>query len=194
MGDKRKYLPKNAKRVFRGVIFEVWQWKQKMFDGSFETFEKLIRPDTCLIIPTVGNKILVIKQKQPGWKKYKTSAVGGRVDEGEMPIETAKRELLEETGYVSKNWKCLKKIRYSDKIIASVHFYVARNCVYKQSAQPDAGEKIETRLITFDEFIKLSEDLDFYEGELKNMLLRARFDKKFKKDFHSLLFGKSSRK
>ncbi len=36
-------IPPNAKRVFKGIIFDVYQWQQKMFDGSKETFEMLKR-------------------------------------------------------------------------------------------------------------------------------------------------------
>ncbi|KKT71448.1 MAG: NUDIX hydrolase [Candidatus Moranbacteria bacterium GW2011_GWF1_44_4] len=74
-----KTLPKNAKRVFRGVIFDVWQWKQKMFDGSLATFEKIKRPDTVNIVGVVGKRIIILRQKQPDWKKSKnTLAVFGR--------------------------------------------------------------------------------------------------------------------
>ena len=34
-------VPKQAKRVFKGVIFDVYQWEQEMFDGTKEIFEKL---------------------------------------------------------------------------------------------------------------------------------------------------------
>ena len=45
-----KPIPKDARCVFKGVIFEVWQWEQKMFDGSMATFERIKRPDTVVII------------------------------------------------------------------------------------------------------------------------------------------------
>lgn len=34
-------LPPQAKKVFTGQIFDVYQWEQEMYDGSFETFEML---------------------------------------------------------------------------------------------------------------------------------------------------------
>ena len=68
--NESKKIPVGAKCVFRGVVFSVWQWKQKMFDGSFAIFEKLKRPDTVNVIAIVGPKILLLKQKQPDWKKY----------------------------------------------------------------------------------------------------------------------------
>jgi ADP-ribose pyrophosphatase YjhB (NUDIX family) len=185
---KRKSLPVGAKCVFKGVIFDVWQWKQKMFDGSLVTFEKLKRADTVNVIALAGQKILLLKQKQPDWRKYKNTLAGGRVDEGESPLQAAKRELLEESGYASNKWILWKKINPYGKIIWTVYSFVARDCVKKQGSKPDAGEKIEARLVNFDEFLKLSEDPDFYEGELKNSLLRARLNKKYRKELYDLLF------
>jgi ADP-ribose pyrophosphatase len=69
-------IPKEAKLVFKGVIFDVYQWQQKMFDGSFETFEMLKRPNTVEIIATQGDKILLSHQSQPNKKDF-LSLFGG---------------------------------------------------------------------------------------------------------------------
>ncbi len=34
-------IPDHATCVFRGMLFDVYQWQQEMFDGSIETFEML---------------------------------------------------------------------------------------------------------------------------------------------------------
>ena len=181
-------LPDNAKLVFIGKIFDVWQWDQKMFDGSIETFEKLKRSNTAGVIATVGNRILIQAQKQPDKPHPFISIPGGRCEEGENALKAAKRELLEETGYVSDDWELWITQDPVGKMIWTVYTYIARNCVYKQPPCLDAGEKITTRLISFDEFLMLSENKDFYEKELINALYRARFDKKFREGFYNLLF------
>lgn len=189
MKKRNKNLPKNAKRVFKGVIFDVWQWRQKMFDGSTAVFEKLKRADTVNVIAVVGQRILLLRQKQPDWGKHKNTLAGGRVDEGESPLQAAKRELLEEAGYVSKKWILWKEINPYGKIVWTVHNFVARDCEKSEEPKLDAGEKIKIEFVSLDKFLKLSDDPDFYEGELKNSLLRARLDKKCRKEFRKLLFG-----
>lgn len=183
-------LPSNAKLVFKGEIFEVWQWEQKMYDGTVEIFEKLKRANTAGVIATVGDKILIQSQSQPDSAEAFAAIPGGRCEEGEDPLETAKRELLEETGYESNDWELWREQNPVGKMIWTVSTYIAHNCVYKQSPHLDSGEKIITRLISFDEFLMLSEDKNFYEKELVNTLFRARFDKKFKEEFRKLLFKK----
>lgn len=188
MANSNNKLPANAELVFKGKIFEVWQWEQKMYDGTMEIFEKLKRSNTAGVIATVGDKILIQTQKQPDKPEPFTSIPGGRCEEGEELLAAAKRELLEETGYVSDDWELWLKQDPVGKMIWTVYTYIARNCVYRQSPHLDAGEKITTRLISFDEFLMLSEDKNFYEKELVNALYRARFDKKFRDEFYKLLF------
>ena len=89
--------------------------------GATATFEKLKRADTVNVIAVVGQKIIIAQTKQPDWKKYKNTLAGGRVDEGESPLQAAKRELLEESGYVSNKWILWKKIKPYGKIIWIVH-------------------------------------------------------------------------
>ena len=92
-------IPENAKLVFKGQIFDVYQWEQELFDGSRATFERLKRPDTAVVFGVLPDgKILLTEQEQPGKPPY-IGATGGRIDKGEEPLAAAKRELLEESGY-----------------------------------------------------------------------------------------------
>ena len=63
-------IPPKAKRVFHGVLHDVYQWKQKLFDGSSSTFEMIVRQPSTEIIATIGNKIIILEQQQPGRKAY----------------------------------------------------------------------------------------------------------------------------
>jgi ADP-ribose pyrophosphatase len=170
-------VPKNAKRVFKGVIFDVYQWPQKMYDGSMATFEILKRPDTVLIIPTIGDKILIHRQKQPRMDWF-YSVPAGRMDKkGESAKQAALRELLEETGLRPKRIKLWKKYITPGKIVHTVHIFIAQDCEKVAKMAPDGGEKIHNKMVTFDQFLKFSDHPEFHAGEILTDMLRARLSK-----------------
>jgi len=184
----RNGLPPNAKLVFKGVIFEVWQWEQDMFDGTKQTFEKIWRAPTVEIIATVGNQLLIEKQDQPD-RKNNINLVSGRADQGEGVLEEAKRELLEETGYRSDDWQLFMSHGKDGKVLHEVFYFIARNCQKIQEPDLDAGEKIETKLISFEDFIKLREEPRFWVSpEFINFLLQIQHDNRERESFKKLLF------
>jgi len=60
-------IPPEAQCVFAGEIFSVYQWPQRLYDGSVATFEMVRRPDTVFVIAVddAGN-VLVNDEEQPG--------------------------------------------------------------------------------------------------------------------------------
>ena len=189
MDDMSRRLPEGAKRVFKGEIFEVWQWQQKMYDGSFATFETLKRPDTVQILATTSDKILVLEEQQPDSPESFVSLPGGRCDDGEDSLAAAQRELAEETGYVSDDWVLLSQVYGSRKMIWTMHTYISRDCRQEREQHLDPGERIQTRLLDFDQFLALSDEPKFRSTQLVPELLRMRLDNDRAEKFKALLFG-----
>jgi ADP-ribose pyrophosphatase len=182
-------IPSQAKLVFKGTIFSVYHWDQEMYDGSTETFEMLKRNNTIQIIATRDDKILMSRQSQPHKEDY-LSLYGGRADEGEDPLVTAKRELLEESGLASEDWELYKVVSPVTKIDWEIYYFIARDC--KKIADPhlDPGEKIEQIEVTFDEFQKFVEEDTYLAKDLALEMLRMEKTGKieqFKKKLFSLL-------
>ena len=182
-------IPKHAKKVFQGDIFSVYQWQQKMFDGSYKTFERAKRQDSVVIIATVKNKIVLLKQMQPGTKWFYCTPSGRMDIPGEKPITAAKRELLEETGMVAKKFFLWKKVESEGKVSSTIYFYIARDCKKISEQKLDAGEKIKVGFITFDEYLKLSDNPQSHIGESVNDMFKARLDKKYKNYLKKTIFG-----
>lgn len=180
-------IPPQAKRVFKGIIFDVYHWQQKMFDGSEETFEMLKRVNTIEVIAVKDGKICISHQSQPTKKDF-YSLFGGRAEEGEEPLVTAKRELLEESGMTSENWELYKSYRPLHKIDWEIYTFIAKDC--KKVAEPklDPGEKIETMELSFDEFINFVLSDKYWGNEIVIDILRMR-DKGTLKDFENKLLS-----
>lgn len=182
-------LPNKAKLVFKGKLYDTYQWEQEMFDGSRATFEMLKRPYNGCVIPVVGDKIMVLEQEQPG-KPLFLSLPGGRCETGEDPIAAAKRELLEETGYSSNDWELWIQTIPEEKVDWQIHTFVARNCTLTDKPSEDSGEKIKTRLLTFEEFLLLSDNPSLRNKDAVTELLRVRLDSTKRGALAALLFGK----
>lgn len=170
-------MPPNAKLVFKGVIFDVYQWAQKMFDGSTGIFEKLKRADTTVVIPvTPEGKIVLTIQEQPGKAPF-LGCAGGRLEPGEDPLAAARRELLEETGYTSDDFFLWHALQPVSKLDWAVYTFIAKDCRKTAEQNLDSGEKIELKLVDFEEFVRVvTEDNSFLETETVIELLRARQD------------------
>ncbi len=164
-------IPPHAKCVFRGIMFDVYQWEQEMFDGTKETFEKLKRPDTVVVFPVLPDgRILLTEQEQPGKKPF-IGAAGGRVDAGESVLEAAKRELLEETGYEASEFMLWDAQQPVSKVDWAVYTFIAKGVRKVAEMDLDAGEKITLKPVGFDELLDLATGEDTYFAE-KEVVIR----------------------
>ncbi|MDE1804895.1 MAG: NUDIX hydrolase [Candidatus Micrarchaeota archaeon] len=166
-------IPKGARRVFKGVLWDVYHWRQRMFDGSYETFEGVRHRPSAKVIATAGDRILVARQKQPNTGYYYT-LLGGMMEDGEPALSAAKRELLEEAGMESDDWEYFYTLSLEPdpKGEHYSHVFIARNCVRVAEPRIDRGEKLKVMALTmgqFGRFIKDREHARKQIGTLKTM-------------------------
>ncbi|HET8670352.1 MAG TPA: NUDIX hydrolase [Candidatus Saccharimonadales bacterium] len=143
-------IPEHAKEVFKGVIFDVYQWQQQLFDGTTATFEMLKRPDTVIALCVKEGRIVFIREQQPGRPEY-TRLPGGRVDPGEDWETAIVRECKEEIGLQFENHRLIHAYQPISKIEWFVAIYLMTDCSAETIPALDAGEKIEIVPMTFDE-------------------------------------------
>lgn len=142
-----RLIPREADCVFRGKIYGVHQWLQKMPDGSVKTFEMLRRPDTVMVIALdeAGN-VLVIDEKQPGGIVRKNHLPVGRVDPSdESVLAAAQRELREETGWTFADWRLLDVVQMEKKIEWFTYLFLATGVLHQATQHLDAGEDITVK-------------------------------------------------
>ncbi len=192
--ENYKKIPENAKCVFKGVLFETWQWEQEMFDGTFQTFEMIRRGDCVTMLPITKDKKIIINFEEQPHRGNFISLPGGVVDRDENLLEAAKRELLEETGFESKNWEqwFVSDVLQSNKIEWWNYFFVARNCEKNSEVKFDPGEKIETKLFDFEEFLQVTQEDKFRNTEIKKLVKEILVSENFtreKEKFREFLLG-----
>jgi ADP-ribose pyrophosphatase len=149
------------KKVYETPIFSLHQNKV-LPDGTNNPalFYVLHAPEWINVIALTGdNQILLVEQYRHGIHETTLEIPGGMADGGENPADTAKRELLEETGYSSGSWESLGKTSSNPAILSNyTHLYLAKNCVKTAPPQPDGHEDIKIHKMPLEEFLRLTAD------------------------------------
>jgi 8-oxo-dGTP pyrophosphatase MutT (NUDIX family) len=187
----KSLIPEHATRVFKGIIFDVYQWEQELYDGTTATFERLKRPGTSVVFGVFEDgKILLAEQEQPG-RSLHIGAIAGRAEPGEDPLTVAKREFLEETGYEAEKFVLWDERQPADKIDWTVSTFIAKGLKKVAEQRLDAGEKITLKPVTFEELIDTGSSAGFMEKEVKVKFVEAKHDP-LKKEQLRVLFDPKS--
>ncbi len=103
-------MPKTIKseRLYQGHIFDLIIEEVEEPSGTIHKREIISHPGGAAIVPLLGEgNIILVRQYRYPLKKYILELPAGKLEPGEDSPETAKRELLEETGYTAEKFELL---------------------------------------------------------------------------------------
>ena len=119
-------------------------------------------PDWVNVIAiTTDGKFIIEEQYRHGIQKVCFELCAGMVDEDETPLEAAKRELMEETGFSGGNWTSFgMSVPNASGSTTKCYHFLAINVERIQNPEPEKTEDINIHLLT--------------EQELKQIMLDGR--------------------
>ena len=149
----------NVKELYKGKFITLLEEDYKLPNGTIIQRERITKNNgkqaVIIVSKTQDNKyLLVVQNRINGIVSVEFPA--GYVEEGEDVITAAKRELLEETGYVSDDMYLLDSYRSSLGIDGStINIVVANNSVKTSNQILDDSEYINYDLFTLEEIGEL---------------------------------------
>jgi len=148
-----------GEEVYAGVLLHVHRDRVRLPNGRAALREYIRHPGAVLIAALLENGHLVLERqfRYPHGRDF-IELPAGKLEPGEPHLETAKRELLEETGYVAAEWRRLgvihTSIGYTDE---AIEMFLARG-LEKRGAKLDDGEFLEVFTLPFDEALAMVRD------------------------------------
>ncbi len=135
----------SSESIFEGALLKVRKDRVRLPNGQESIREYIVHPGAVVILAFLPNgNLLFERQFRYPLRRVFLELPAGKIDHGEATIETAKRELLEETGYAASEWEYLGVmhpcIGYSDE---RIEIFSARGLRLEGERQLDHNEFLD---------------------------------------------------
>jgi 8-oxo-dGTP pyrophosphatase MutT (NUDIX family) len=133
-------------------------------DGRAKSFACLRAPQWANVLAlTADGQVLLVRQFRHGTREVSLELPGGVVEPGQSPLETARRELMEETGYEAGELEPLCALRPNPALFDNaIHTFLAKGAVPAGRTNFDENEELDLLLVP--------------EADLQAMILDGRID------------------
>jgi ADP-ribose pyrophosphatase len=146
----------SSRTGYEGKLLTLKEDQVALPDGSQGTREYVLHQGAAMVIPLFKDgSVLLERQFRYPVRSHFLELPAGKIDPGEEPLATARRELLEETGYAASEWRHLATlypcVGYSNE---RVELFIARGLEHEGHPGED-GEFLECVRLSLDEALEL---------------------------------------
>lgn len=146
-------------KIYDGCVFNVTKDDVVLSNGISRFREVVHHNGGVVIVAEHNNKIIFVRQYRYPTQEVLIELPAGKLDKkDETPIDAAKRELKEETGFVASTWKELGFIWPTPGFCTEkLHLFKAENLI-QQTPNPEEGEIISFAELDKDEVFSMIKD------------------------------------
>ncbi len=166
----------STKEVFKGRLLDVFVDAVKLPNGKESTREYIKHNGAVCVVPLTkdGNVIMEKQFRYPMGRVVRELPAGKLDTADEIPLEAAKRELKEETGYIAGKWTFL------GKFYPSVAY--TTECIYMYLAEDlepgtrclDPDEFLNVYRVPFNELVGNIENDEIGDGKTIAAVLKTK--------------------
>lgn len=129
--------------VFKGKIFDIKHDEIELSNKAHSFRDVILHPGGVVIVAEKNEKILLVKQYRYAISEAVFELPAGKLEKQEDPLAAAKRELLEETGYIASTWESLGYINTTPGICNEKLYLFKAEITDFEGQQPDENEIID---------------------------------------------------
>lgn len=164
----------STESVFDGCLLKVHRDTVRLGNGHEAVREWVAHPGAVVVVAVLDNgKLLFERQFRYPLRRVFLELPAGKIDINEHPLDTARRELREETGYKAKDWRHIGVIHpcigYSDE---RIEIFWARGLSYV-GHQLDDGEQLEVIELSLSDALLAVRDGEITDGKTLPALMWA---------------------
>jgi 8-oxo-dGTP pyrophosphatase MutT (NUDIX family) len=165
----------NTRTVFRGRVITVNVETVRLPNDHVTDLEIIHHPGGAAIVAIDREgRVCLIRQFRHAAGGWIWELPAGKLEPHEPPLETARRELVEETGTSARSWRSLGPYVSSPGVFTEiVHLYLAQE-LESANMSHEAGELIEVHWVDLEQACSRALDGDINDGKTALGLLRAR--------------------
>jgi len=145
-------------------------------DGAEALYTVVANPDSAFVVPFFDNgDTMLVRQWRHAWNTSSWEVPAGTFDEGEEPLECARRELAEETGLVAARYRSLGVVHGAAFLTGRAHLFLAEGLT-ERARNPESYEQdMEVLRLPFEEALDAAlEGQIVHSGSVTAMCRAAR--------------------
>jgi len=165
----------NRQKHYRGHAFDVSKVQIRLPDGRERFYDLVEHVDSVAIIPVdAQGNIYFVSQPRIGSGDTLLELPAGVMDEGETPLQCAKREVREEIGFAAGEIRALGGFYLAAGYSTEYMTVFLATKLYESPLTPDEDEFISTSKMPVVEVFQKAQTGEFQDGKTLAALLLAQ--------------------